>query len=437
MKILVIDFEHAGLGLNFAIRCHDAKHDVAYWVPKLSTGKPCPVGDGLIRKIPDWKKAMDWADLIVMTDNCAYHNETEPYFKKGYPIIGANKESAELELDRELGQEICKQAGIKTIPYEVFTNYDKAIKYVKETKKPYVAKPWGGTSDKSLTYVSKTPADMVFNLQQWKAAGLKGSFILQEKIEGVEIAVGGWFGPGGWNRYKNENFEEKKLMNEGLDCNTGEAGTTMHYTKKSALFDAVLKPVTNYLHKINYVGYVDQNCIVLKDGTPMPLEFTMRFGWPHFNIAMALHEGDPAQFLLDLINGSDTLECSEDAAVGVVMAHGSYPFKGPEKLGYPVTGITPKNYDQVHLQSVMKGIAPVMDGDEVRDEMTMVSAGNYLLVTTGTGKTVEEARDNVYDVTWDIDIPSNRKFRTDIGCRLEDDLKELHKHGFAKGLEYK
>ena len=50
---------------------------------------------------------------------------------------------------------------------------------------------WGSSQDKSLSYVSKSPEDMVFMLGRWKKRStLKGKFILQDFIPGIEMAVG-------------------------------------------------------------------------------------------------------------------------------------------------------------------------------------------------------------------------------------------------------
>ena len=80
------------------------------------------------------------------------------------------------------------------------------------------------------------------------------------------------------------------------------------------------------LHAVGHTGYVDVNCIITEDGTPWPLEFTMRPGWPLFQIQQALHKGDPCEWMLDLLNGEDTLKVSKDVAVGVVISMPDYPY---------------------------------------------------------------------------------------------------------------
>lgn len=437
MKILVIDQD--ACGLPYSMACRSAGHDVLLWQPKVE-GKPPIIGEGLIDKVPDWAPKMPWADMIVMTDNSKLGAQIEPYFKKGFPIFGCNKEAAALELDREVGQKVLEQSGIECLPFETFESYDKAADYVRKTGKTYVCKPWGGNPDKSLSYVSKSPADMVFKLERWnKTNKLKGKFLLQEKIDGCEMAVGGWLGPHGWCDSLNENWEEKRLMNDGLGVNTGEMGTVMRYTKKSALFKAVLEPCTEQLLALGYVGYVDMNCMVGEDGTPWPLEFTMRFGWPHFNLCMTLHEGDPADWMAGLLEGKDLLRTSTDVCVGVVMAHGDFPYGNfplEDVAGFPIVGVKPRLLDRLRLTGVQWMAAPVMSKGSVVEKPTYCTAGEYVAIATGTGPTVCDARTAAYDLAWAIDWPSNRMFRTDIGKRLEEGLPALQKHGFAAGMKY-
>ncbi len=438
MKVLLLDYEKTGL--DFAMRCEDAGHQVRLWQPPNKDGSKSPVGEGIIQKLPSWQKGMEWAELTVMTDNSHYHEELKPYFKKGYPIFGCTPEAAELELDRAEGQLVLEAYGIDTLPYQTFTSLDKAISFAKAENKAYVCKPWGGTADKAMTYVAKSAADLVFTLQRWKDQGLKGDLMLQEKIDGMEMGVGAWFGPGGWNEAIEENWEHKKLMNDDLGPNTGEMGTVMRYVKKSKLFKEMLLPLTERLHQLNYVGSVDVNCIIDDSGKPWPLEFTMRLGWPAFNIQRRLHNGCPVDWMADLLLGKDTLRVRYDEiSVGIVMAHSDFPYsKRPEWMncGFPIYGLTVDNRDSIHFQSVMDGVAPIEVKGKVAMESTYVTAGDYVLVVTGTGDTVRQAQRACYNVAEEISWPSNVMYRTDIGDKLKKQLFQLQKHGYATGMEF-
>lgn len=438
MKILCID--PAGCSLDFALRCQAFGHEVRMWVPNTKRGEYNPVGCGLVTRVPEFESSMRWADLIFCTDNAHFMGRIAPYFKKGFPIFGCNPQAAELELDRQLGQDMLQRYGIETIPGHTFSSYDQAEAFVRKTMKRYVSKP-NGDVDKSLSYVSKSPADMVFMLQNWKRRGKsKQPFILQEFVPGVEMAVGGWFGHNGWSQHFLENFEHKKLMNDDYGPNTGESGTVMKYVQESKLADEMLLPLTGMLHDLDYVGYCDVSVIVGKDGTPYPLEFTTRPGWPCFHIQSSLHKGDPAQWMCDLMDGFDTLKVSDKIATGVVLAVPDYPYTTYTKKdvsGVPIYGVTDQNCEHVHPVEVQLGKkVPQMQGNKLIEDDCWVSAGDYLAVVTGLGNTVGDSSDRAYKTVKELEIPNNLIVRTDIGHRLENQLADLHKHGYATEFKY-
>lgn len=433
MKILIIDHEEAGLA--FALRCLDAGHEVHLWLPPESR-----TGEGLVERPKDWKGSMNWADLIVPTTNSIIGDQLEPYFKSGAPIFGADKKGTKLELDRWHGQQVFEDHDIPVLPHWEFHNYEQAIELVKRTGKGYAVKPWGGEADKALSFVADSPEDMIFTLEKLRDAKVKPNFMMQEKADGIEMGVSGWFGPGGWSRHIEEDWEEKKFMNDDLGENTGEMGTTVRYTDHdSALFKRVLEPLTDYLLEIGYVGDINVNCIIDEHGIPWPLEFTCRLGWPDFNIRLPLHVGDPARWMLDLIQGRDTLEVIPEIAVGVLMAHGDFPqFDWPEDkiCGFPLRGITQDNQDALMMQGIMLGRAPCSVGGRIFETDCLCTAGQIVLVSVGTGQSVYSAQQRAYDVAWAIDFPSNRKFRTDIGKRLQEQLPKLQRLGYAMGVDW-
>jgi phosphoribosylamine---glycine ligase len=435
-----MDIEAGGTGINLALRAQACDHSVRYWMPLTKGGKSKPYGDGMLEKVDDWQPSMDWADLVVLTGNNKYSGPLSEYFGKGYPIFGANLKGAELELDRGKGQEVLQRYGIKTIPYEVVASPEEGIALIKETGKAYAMKPWGGTEDCALTYVSSAPDDGIFTLDKWKREGLfKGQLMMQEKIDGIEMGISGFFGPGGWSAALEESFEHKKFLNDDLGANTGEMGTVIRHVTHSKLFDCVLEPITDYLHSINYVGDCSINCMIDKKGKVWPMEFTMRLGWPDFNIRQEVIQGDCVQWMKDLIDGKDTLKVSKHIAVGVVMAHGDFPHEHDQPdqwADFPIYGISDENFSHLHFQQVKKGKGFLWAGDKLARPSMTLTAGTYVMVVSGSGRTVAAAQKAAYDVAWGLKWPSNIVMRTDIGKRLEEQLPELQKHGFAEGMTY-
>lgn len=440
MNILIIDAESASL--DFSLRCLHHGHKVKVFMRNNKDGSRSTVGDGLIERVSDWEKWMNWADLIFCTDNTFYIHGLERYRDKGYPIFGPSLDTTRWEQDRTHGSDIMERAGIKVIPSQKFSSYDDAIAFVIANPKRWVSKPVGDGA-KALSYVSKSAADLVFMLQKWKKSNAyKGDFILQEFHGGIEMAVGGWFGSCGFSKNVCENWEFKKFMNKDLGVATGEQGTVLRYTDTSKLAEEVLYPLEGYLKGLGYTGYIDVNCIIDDKGTPWPLEFTMRPGWPLFQIQQRLHKGDPAQWMLDLIDGKDTFKVSRDVAVGVVISIPPYPetiLTQKELSGYPLFGLTEEDVvTDVHLSYCMWGKAPNMEGGEVKLNVPMyVTSGSYVATVSGVGCTVEDASDKAYKtIKKKIDIPNSVMYRTDIGERLEEQLDELHKMGYCLDLLY-
>lgn len=439
MRILIIDV--GGAALDWALRCQDWGHEIKWYIDKTKVEKKYNyIGTNLVPRVREWEPYMDWADMIFLTDNVRHLDKLAKYFNRGYPIFGPTWEAANLELDRQAGVEVFEQCGIETIPGCEFTSYAKAKEYVRQNPdKRFVSKP-NGDADKALSYVSKDAGDMMYMLDLWeKKNALKGSFIIQDFIPGIEMAVGGWFGPHGFNRHLNENWEFKKLMPKDLGPATGEQGTIMRYTQESKLAEEVLFPLTTCLHKMGYVGYVDINCMIAKDGTPYPLEFTNRPGWPHFNIVQSLHIGDPAEWMLNLINGKDSLNVLPSVACGVVMSQPDYPYCSKaicDVSGMPIYGLDDKIKKNVHPCEIMAGTAPVVEDGKLVSKNMWVTAGSYILVCSGTGPTVSAARKKAYKVVDQISFPNSPMYRHDIGCRLEEQLPKLHKMGYATDLEY-
>jgi len=240
-----------------------------------------------------------------------------------------------------------------------------------------------------------------------------------------------------------EGFEHKKHMNKDLGVNTGEMGTVIRYTKQSKLADMLLKPMADTLHKIGYVGMLDMNCIIdEKDGTPWPMEWTARPGYPMWNIQQPLHKGDPAEWILDCVKGKNTLEVDFKTCVGVVMANSDFPHNKNEEesyLDFPV--LTEKaegdDYKFIHPCEVkLSKTVKMVDGVLDEEAYEWGTAGSYIVVCTGVGDTVSEAKDKAYDIVDKVKFGNDEHHRTDIGDKCDDALKKLHKLGYCKDWKY-
>ena len=438
VRLLVID--PWGDGLDVAMRAQRDGHEVKFFVRQTEKSKD--IGRGFVEVIDDFKPWVKWADVVFNVDNTLYLRDMQTARNEGHKgIIGPCEETTTWETDRTIGQNLFRKHGIATLPFKEFSDYDTAISYMKREDRRFVSKP-SDEADKALSYVAKSPEDMIYMLQRWKKLGkLKAPFIMQEFVPGTEMAVGGFFGPNGFIEGWCENFEFKKLMNNDLGCATGEQGTVVRFVSKSKLARRVLAPLTKELEKNKYLGYIDVNCIIDDKGVPWPLEFTMRPGWPTYNIQLALAKGDSTQWLQDLTKGIDTFNWNLDRiALGVVMSVPDYPYSHmtrKEVTGIPIYGIKPSLWDHVHPCEMMLGQdLPLRIQGEIRKMPVPATAGDYVLVMTATADTVRDASNTVYRRLDSLIVPNSPMYRTDIGRRLGKQLPKIQAHGYAAGMVY-
>lgn len=182
------------------------------------------------------------------------------------------------------------------------------------------------------------------------------------------------------------------------------------------------------------------NCIIdEKDGTPWPMEWTARPGYPMWNIQQPLHKGDPAQWMLDCVQGKNTLEVEEKTCVGVVMANADFPFNQRDEEDYLDFPILTEDTDIDHIHPCevkLSSTVKMIEGNLVENVPEWGTAGSYILVCTGTGDSITEAKDKAYEQVKKIRLGNDPQYRTDIGERCEKALGKLQRFGYCKGWEY-
>jgi phosphoribosylamine-glycine ligase len=163
-----------------------------------------------------------------------------------------------------------------------------------------------------------------------------------------------------------------------------------------------------------------------KTGKLYPLEFTAaRWGFPHFSIVQETHK-EPCQWMLDLINGKDTLKASLLPTIGIIMCHPNFPYtkgRNQKAEGVKILGLTEENMKHIKFVEVRK----------VKGKYE--SAGEYLMVINGSGKTIHDAMVKAYDIAKYVKVP-NPIVRDDVGEKMKDNLPIFQKFGIMEGLNY-
>lgn len=387
------------------------------------------VYDGFLTKVSDWEKHVEWADVIVF-DDVGFGKHGDSLRKKGKLVIGGSQYTDKLEEDREFAQQEMKSLGMQVLPHWDFTDFDAADTFIKSNPGRYVFKPSGTipSDSKGILFLGQEDdgKDLIEVLEQNKLLWAKKikKFQLQKMAVGVEVAVGAFFNGDDFIYPLNVNFEHKRLFPGDIGPYTGEMGTLMFWSNGNEIFESTLLKFKDHLKESGYQGYIDINYIVNAKGI-YPLEITSRFGYPTISIQMEGILSPMGEFLYNLATKQKIeLKVSRGFQIGVVVAVPPFPFDDRnEAFIYQDLSILFKknNYDGVHL------------GDVKRVNGIWSVAGNagYVLVITGSGNTVEEARKQVYSRLKNINL-LNMYYRTDIGIKWFTESDKLHTWGYLR-----
>lgn len=422
LKFLFVSFE--GLIGDLAWQVKKEGHEVKYFIQSKSDKDVC---DGFVEKCEDWQREIDWSDIVVF-DDIGFGAIAERLRRQGKLVVGGSIYTDRLEDDREFGQEEIRRAGMNTIPSYNFTDFDTAIKFLKENPGRYVLKPSGkAQNEKELLFVGNEEdgRDVIEIMERYKKNwGNKiKAFQLQKHVSGVEVAIGAFFNGKDFVMPININFEHKKLFPGNIGPSTGEMGTSMFWSKPNYLFATTLEKIKDKLRESGYVGYFDINTIANIKGV-YPLEATSRFGYPTISIQLEGITHSIAEFLHDLASAKDfEIKTKRGFQMGVVIATPPFPFTDPKaftRYSEEATIVFKKpNFDGVHL-----GDVKLVDND-----WRLAGNSGYALVITGSGSTMEEARKQAYLRIKNIIIP-NMFYRTDIGSKWTQDSDRLQTWGY-------
>ena len=343
-------------------------------------------------------------------------------------MVGGSIYTDRLEEDREFGQSEMKRLGMLTLPSWDFNDYDAALKFIQENPGRYVYKPSGfiPADWKGLLFIAKEEdgKDLYEVLQQNKTIISKKikQFQLQKFVSGVEVGMSAFFNGQNFITPILIAFEHKRLFPGELGPMTGEMGTSMFWAEPNKLFNETTGKMTEDLRKSGYVGYIDINCIVNGRGI-YPLEFTCRFGYPTISIQQEGVLSEWGEFLYQIANHNPyTLKTKKGFQVGVVCVTPPFPYDDPSEMElYKDLSILFKkpNLDGVHIGDI-----------KVIDNIWRVAGSSgYVLIVTGHGTTMEEARKQTYGRLENI-ILLNMIYRTDIGVTWGEDSDKLQTWGY-------
>ncbi|MBU0569238.1 phosphoribosylamine--glycine ligase [Patescibacteria group bacterium] len=425
-KFLFVSWE--SLSGDLAWQVKKEGHQVKVYI-KCETDQD--VFDGFVDKVKNWEEFISWADVIVF-DDVGFGKTADELRKKGKLVVGGSEYTDQLEDNRKFGQSEMQKMGMPVLPHWDFSNYNLAIKFLQENPGRYVFKPnyavGTGEDIHDLLFLGeeedgKDILEILKSNKKFLESKIV-SFQLQKFVAGVEIAVGAFFNGEDFIYPINVNFEHKRLFPGELGPFTGEMGTLMYWSQTNAIFRETLEKMKDRLKESGYVGYIDINCMANARGI-YPLEFTSRFGWPTMNIQMEGILTPMGEMLYRLANKENfELRTKRGFQVGVVIALTPYISGLPQDVSnyHDLTILFRRpnpNLEGIHLGDVKL----------VEDQIRVAGVSGYILIITGSGQTVEEARKQTYNRVRNVRL-QNMFYRVDIGTRWYQDSDKLQIWGY-------
>jgi phosphoribosylamine-glycine ligase len=269
------------------------------------------VGDGVVQKMEleeCFKNRKDYKTHLWVFDMNFGHEMADTLRKEGYFVIGGQEFTDKLEHDREYGLSLVEKAGIKQPTSHTFNDIQSGLDLIdSDPLIAWVFKPDEPDNESWVTTTPDSDNDEQANREMYRflaAQSEKGTYILQERVKGIEINVEMWLYKG-TPFFSFANFECKRKDN-------GDHGRMIGCAQdigfKIDLNSKILKDTLWKLVSLpefsDYTGFIDIN-LIIADNEYYFLEFCGRFGYnSHPNLFLTLAIDPLSTILSDFVLGN-------------------------------------------------------------------------------------------------------------------------------------
>ncbi len=348
---------------------------------------------------------------VVAPDDPLVLGAVDALHKVGVKCFGPDKKAAIIEGSKVFSKNLMKKYNIPTAGYEVFSEPEKALEYLKNTTYPTVIKADGLALGKGVIICPdfETAKDGINSIMNDKIFGDSGNnIVVEEFLTGPEVSVL-CFTDGKTIAPMVSSMDHKRAHDNDEGLNTGGMGTIAPnpcYTEDVAK-ECMEKIFIPTVEAMNKEGRTFKGCLyfglMLTPKGPKVIEYNCRFGDPETQVVLPLLKTDLLEVMMAVEDEklSDiAVEFSKGAACCVVMASNGYP-QSYDK-GFKVTEEKLSDNAQVfHAGTAIK------DGE-------IVTSGGRVLGVTATADTLEDAIEEAYKAVNKVHF-DNAFYRKDIG----------------------
>jgi len=354
------------------------------------------------------ENSIDYA--VVAPDDPLVLGAVDALEEKGIACFGPRANAAIIEGSKVFSKNLMKKYGIPTAAYEVFTDMDAALEYLRTSPIPTVIKADGLALGKGviIAQTRQEAMEAVRSMMADKVFGKSGDqIVIEEFLTGPEVSVLS-FTDGKTIVPMVSSMDHKRAGDGDTGLNTGGMGTVAPnpcYTPDIAevCMETIFKPT---VHAMNTEGRTFKGCLyfglMLTTNGPKVIEYNCRFGDPETQVVLPLLESDLLTVMQAVTNG--TLEetkvaFSDQTACCVIMASDGYPTH--YEKGYEIT-----------IPEQIRGNVYIAGAKE--DGEKLLTNGGRVLGVTALGISLEDAIEDAYRMV-DLIHFDNAYYRRDIG----------------------
>lgn len=337
----------------------------------------------------------------------------------GIPAFGPVAAAAQLEASKVFSKGLMKKYNIPTAKYQVFTDAQAAMDYVRQQGAPIVVKADGLALGKGVVVAQSVEEaeQAIKSMMLDKVFKESGSrVVIEECMVGREVTCL-CFTDGNNILPMPASQDHKRAFDGDLGPNTGGMGAfapsplmspeLMEIVRKTILEPtlAALKGEGICFKGVLYVG------LMLTEAGPKVVEYNARFGDPETQVVLPLMESDLMEAFMACREGTldrADVRFGSGAAACVVLASGGYPVK--YETGKPIAGI----------EQAEENGAIVFHAGTKMENGQLVTAGGRVLNVSCVADTLPQAVQAAYAALKPIRF-EGMHFRTDIGNK--DGLK--------------
>jgi phosphoribosylamine---glycine ligase len=337
---------------------------------------------------------------------------------KHIPVIGPDKNGAQLEGSKHFSKEFMQEFGIPTARFQCFNllNIESGYSFIDSLKPPYVLKASGLAAGKGVLIIN----DATEAKQELYEIIYKGKFgdagkevVIEEFLHGIECSS--FVLTDGKNYVMLPYAKDyKRIGDNDTGLNTGGMGAVSPVSFVDDAFhnkviERIVKPTINGIRKrnMNYRGFVFIGLMNV-DGNPFVIEYNCRMGDPETEVVFPRIKND----IVEVFNAVAKQELNqvlieEDKriAVTLVMVSGGYP--GNYEKGFEISGL-----------NKIKDSTVFHAGTSLKDNKVVTSGGRVLAITS-LDDSLQGAMDKSYAAAKIIHY-DYEYYRKDIGKDLLD-----------------